>query len=225
MTTSFSCSADWTNWVSTAARWTASSRPLLEVAVTEFQRNAGLNVDGIVGETTIDRIRRLQKVGDERPAGQHPGPYGRLRRAESLSRAAGEHRSRPWRPGPGRPRAERDVSEKDVNLALGTRLADAPAPGAGRRCSCCGRATSICRSTTGRMPPTSWEPHIHICIHHAYASDPKARGRPLTTSRTRVYLSKAGKRLAGYLVDSLSRELGQGGSQEARPQLRLPSGG
>ncbi len=32
-----------------------------EVAVTEFQRNAGLNVDGIVGETTLDRLRPPQE--------------------------------------------------------------------------------------------------------------------------------------------------------------------
>ena len=42
--------------------------PLLEVAVTEFQRNAGLTVDGIVGETTLDRLRRLQKSGDPIPS-------------------------------------------------------------------------------------------------------------------------------------------------------------
>ena len=35
--------------------------PALEVAVTEFQRNTGLNVDGIVGETTLDRLKRLHK--------------------------------------------------------------------------------------------------------------------------------------------------------------------
>ena len=35
--------------------------PALEVAVTEFQRNAGLNVDGIVGETTFDRLRQLRR--------------------------------------------------------------------------------------------------------------------------------------------------------------------
>src|SRR4030042_5808634 len=51
--------------------------PPLEVAVTEFQRNAGLNVDGIVGGTTLDRLRLLQKIGQDDRAGSIPGPVHR----------------------------------------------------------------------------------------------------------------------------------------------------
>ena len=88
-TTCSICNAGSTSSASIAGPSTASSRPLLEVAVTEFQRNAGLNVDGIVGETTLDRLRRLQKVGDDGRGGQHPRPHGRLRGTAALCPACG----------------------------------------------------------------------------------------------------------------------------------------
>lgn len=181
--------------------------PLLEVAVTEFQRNAGLNVDGIVGETTVDRIRRLQKVGDEGRAvnipdrmdgyvGLHSLPGLRV----SIDPAHGG-RDR-GAPGPN------GMNEKDVNLALGTRLAalleDA------------GAEVLLLRESDVSLPlyerteaANAWESHIHICLHHAYAADPKAQGVASYYFANSVYLSKAGKRLAGYVVDAISRELGR----------------
>ena len=181
--------------------------PQLEVAVTEFQRNAGLNVDGIVGETTIDRIRRLQKVGDEMPAVNIPD---RMDGYVGLSSLPGLRVSIDPAHG-GRDRGFQVpgvMNEKDVNLALASRLAGL--------LRAAGAEVLQLRENDSNLPlyhrtdaANVWEPHVHICIHHAYASDPKARGAAAYYFANSVYLSKAGKRLAGYLVDALSRELGR----------------
>lgn len=186
--------------------------PLLEVAVTEFQRNAGLNVDGIVGETTVDRIRRLQKVGDEGRAVNIPD---RMDGYVGLHSLPGLRVSvDPAHGGLDRGfQGPNGTNEKDVNLALGTRLAallqDA------------GAEVLLLRESDLDVPlyerteaATVWEPHIHICLHHAYASDPKAKGTASYYFANSVYFSKAGKRLAGYLVDALSRELGRADLQK-----------
>lgn len=181
--------------------------PLLEVAVTEFQRNAGLNVDGIVGETTVDRIRRLQKVGDEGRAVNIPD---RMDGYVGLKSIPGLRVSIDPAHG-GRDRGVQGpngMNEKDVNLAVGVRLADRLRE-AGAQVLLL-RDTDINLSLYERTDAANvWEPHVHICLHHAYASDPKARGTASYYFANSVYLSKAGKRLAGYIVDAISRELGR----------------
>jgi N-acetylmuramoyl-L-alanine amidase len=54
-----------------------------------------------------------------------------------------------------------------------------------------------------------WEPHVHICLHHAHTASAKAQGAASFYFANKVYHSKAGKRLAGYVVDALTRELGR----------------
>jgi N-acetylmuramoyl-L-alanine amidase len=181
--------------------------PLLEVAVTEFQRNAGLNVDGIVGETTIDRLRRLQKVGDPIPAVNIPD---RMDGYVGLDSFRGLRVSVDPAHG-GRERGchgPNGFNEKDANLALGTRLAALLREA--------GAEVLLVRETDVNLPlyertdaANVWEPHIHICIHHAYASSPRAQGAASYYFANSVYLSKAGKRLAGYIVDALTRGLGR----------------
>ena len=181
--------------------------PLLEVAVTEFQRNAGLNVDGIVGETTLDRMRRLQKIGDEKNAVNIPDRMDGYVRLESLP---GLRVSIDPAHG-GRERGYQGLNgttEKDVNLALAKRLAALLREA--------GAEVFLLRETDVNLPlyeridaANVWEPHMHICIHHAYASSTKPRGTASYFFANSVYLSKAGKRLAGYIVDALSREAGR----------------
>jgi N-acetylmuramoyl-L-alanine amidase len=179
--------------------------PQLEVAVTEFQRNAGLNVDGIVGETTLDRMRRLQKIGDENNAVNIPDRLDGYQRQEALPGLrvsidpAHGGRERGYQ-GPN------GVQEKDVNLTLAKALA------ALLRES--GAEVFLLRETDVNLPlyertdaANVWEPHIHICIHHAHTLSAKPRGTAAYYFANAVYLSKAGKRLAGYIVDALSREL------------------
>ncbi len=181
--------------------------PLLEVAVTEFQRNAGLTVDGIVGETTLDRLRRLQKAGDPLPSVNIPDRMDGYVGLDSFSGlkvgidAAHGGRERGYQAANG-------TTEKDANLALAKQLAVLLAEA--------GAEVNLVRETDTSMPlyermeaANAWEPHIHICLHHAYASSPKARGAASYYFANSGYMSKAGKRLAGYIVDAISTELGR----------------
>jgi N-acetylmuramoyl-L-alanine amidase len=181
--------------------------PQLEVAVTEFQRNAGLNVDGIVGETTVDRLRRLHKVGDDERAVNIPD---RMNGYVGLKSIPGLRVSVDPAHG-GRDRGfqgPNGTTEKDANLALGLKLAELLRDA--------GADVLLLRETDVYVPlyertdaANVWEPHMHICLHHASAGDPKARGSTSYYFANSVYLSRGGKRLAGYLVDALSRELGR----------------
>jgi N-acetylmuramoyl-L-alanine amidase len=54
--------------------------PLAQAAVEEFQRNVGLDIDGVVGASTVEALRRLQR------AHQSPGVGIRARQLESLRR-------------------------------------------------------------------------------------------------------------------------------------------
>jgi N-acetylmuramoyl-L-alanine amidase len=181
--------------------------PQLEVAVTEFQRNAGLNVDGIVGETTLDRMRRLQKIGDQSNAVNIPDRMDGYVHLESLPGLrvsidpAHGGRERGYQ-GPG------GIPEKDVNLVLAKQLAALLREA--------GAEVLLLRETDANLPlyeridaANVWEPDIHICLHHGYATSAKPRGTASYFFANSVYLSKAGKRLAGYIVDALSLELGR----------------
>jgi N-acetylmuramoyl-L-alanine amidase len=179
--------------------------PQLEVAVTEFQRNAGLNVDGIVGETTTDRLRRLHKVGDS----DHPVNIpDRMNGYVGLTSLPGLRVSIDPAHG-GRERGAQGangLTEKDVNLLLGKRLA--------ALLTQAGAEVFLIRETDVNVPlyertdaANVWEAHMHLSIHHASAASPKAQGAATYYFANPVYRSEAGKRLAGYIVDALSKEL------------------
>ena len=179
--------------------------PALEVAVTEFQRNTGLNVDGIVGETTLDRLKRLHKDSTHEFFVSTPdrmnGYVGKRSLSElkvSIDPAHGGA-ERGGKEGPC-------LLEKDVNLALAKELA--------RLLDGHGVQVYLLRDRDVSIPlydrteaANAWEPDIHICIHHSSSSSPKAQGAAAYFFANRVSQSKTGKRLAGYIVDALSREL------------------
>jgi len=181
--------------------------PRLEVAVTDFQRNAGLTVDGIVGESTLDRLRRLQKVGDPIPSVNIPDRMDGYVGLDALPglRVAVD----PAHGGPERGyQCPSGICEKDVNLSLAVEL--------GSRLTAAGAEVLLLRENDIAIPlyeraeaVNAWEPHLHVCIHHAYASSEKPKGAAAFYFANSVYLSRAGKRLAGYIVDALSRELGR----------------
>lgn len=181
--------------------------PALEIAVTEFQRNAGLNVDGIVGETTLDRLRRLQKLGEGGRSGNIPdrmngyvGQQDLPGLKVSIDPAHGG-RDKGF-VGPG------GIWEKDVNLALARALA--------RLLEDAGSEVTVLRG--GDRAPSlyerieaanSWAPDIHVCIHHAWCSSPWAQGAAAFYFANPLYESRSGRRLAGYIVDALSKEVGR----------------
>jgi N-acetylmuramoyl-L-alanine amidase len=181
---------------------------VLEEAVTEFQRNVGLNVDGIVGETTFDRLLRLKKTTDEAEgsiADRMNGYVGQsslsgLRVSIDPAHGGAEHTCM------RQLRARAD--EKEVNLALGKKLA--------RVFESHGAVVYLTRETDISIPlyerteaANAWEPHIHVSIHHGANRSPKAEGVAAYYFANRTYQSQAGKRLAGYIVDAISKELGR----------------
>jgi N-acetylmuramoyl-L-alanine amidase len=181
--------------------------PALEVAVTEFQRNAGLNVDGIVGETTLDRLRLLQKIGADDKSASIPdrmnGYVGRRSLSGlrvSIDPAHGG--ADDGNVGIG------GVLEKDVNLALGRRLAVLLQER--------GASAYLLRDVDASLSlydrteaASAWEPDIHLCLHHGANPSAKASGTSAYYFANGVYESRAGRRLAGYIVDALVRELGR----------------
>ena len=182
--------------------------PALEVAVTEFQRNAGLNVDGIVGETTFDRLLRLKKLADEDKGSIADRMNGYVGRSElpglrvSIDPAHGGSERSCVRLSGVR------SDEKDVNLALAKELA--------RLLESHGAVVYLTRETDISIPlyerteaANAWEPDMHFCIHHGANRSPKAAGAATYFFANRTYQSQAGKRLAGYIVDALSKELGR----------------
>ena len=181
--------------------------PMLEEAVTEFQRNAGLNVDGIVGESTLERLRLLGK----RPEGDlsviipdRMNGYVLLRQLSGLRISIDPaHGGKDLGHG-----AVLGTPEKDINLALAQRLAELLARRGAEVFLVREKDTAITLyERTERA--NAWQPHMHLCIHHSWHSSPKAQGAATYYFANRFYRSAAGKRLAGYLVDALVRGLGR----------------
>jgi N-acetylmuramoyl-L-alanine amidase len=181
--------------------------PELEVAVTEFQKNIGLNVDGIVGETTLARLRLLDKVGHEGHVGNIPDRMDGYVGHRSLPglRVSIDPAHGGTDGGCGEVAGRR---EKDVNLALGKQLA--------QHLKECGAEVLLLREADITLPlyerteaANAWEPDIHMSLHHDWHPSPKAQGAAAFYFANTVYLSRGGRRLAGYVVDALSRELGR----------------
>ncbi len=161
-----------------------------------------------MGETTVDRIRRLQKVGDEGRAVNIPDRMDGYVGLDSLPGLrvsidpAHGGRDRGFQ-GPN------GTSEKDVNLALGTRLA-ALLEDAGAEVLLL-RESDLQRAAlrTDRRRQRVGAAHPHLPAPRLRRPTRRPRGAASYYFANSVYLSKAGKRLAGYLVDALSRELGR----------------
>jgi N-acetylmuramoyl-L-alanine amidase len=181
--------------------------PALEVAVTEFQRNAGLNVDGIVGETTFDRIRRLRQVNHEGFVAGIPDRLDGYMGQEALQQLRVSidpaHGGLDWgltEPG--------GLVEKDLNLVLALQLAEI--------LEASGATVTLIRDddTTIRLYDridlaNASESDIHICIHHSACPSRVAQGSAAYYFANDAYYSRTGKRLAGYIVDALSSEVGR----------------
>ena len=215
-----------TSWASTAGPWTASSRPPLEVAVTEFQRNAGLNVDGIVGETTLDRLRRLHQVTAPRSTSVGiPDRMDGYVGTEFASRAAGEHRPCATAASERGSREEAGRCGEGPESGSGHASWPSCSRARGRWSTCSAERRLSLRSTSGPKPPTPGSPtSTSVCIT-AHSPQPEgAGGRRLLLRQPR--LSVQGGQASGRLHRRRAEPgTGPGRSAQARPQLRLPAGG
>ena len=100
------------------------------------------------------------------------------------------------------------LREKDVNLALGIELA--------RLLAERGAVIRLLRDDDTAIAlydrteaANAWQPDIYICLHHSTNTSQKAQGATAYYFANKVYESRGGKRLAGYIVDALVRELGR----------------
>jgi N-acetylmuramoyl-L-alanine amidase len=186
--------------------------PALEVAVTEFQRNAGLIVDGIVGDTTFDRLRHLRQVNAGTNAGAIPdrmnGYVGRRSlpglRVSIDAAHGGSDRGHVVTGA----LAERALLEKDLNLQLASALA-ALLEDAGAMVDLVRKDDSGLGLYRRIEYANAWEPDIHLCVHHSWSPSPKVAGVAAYYFANSAYQSRAGRRLAGYIVDALCAELGR----------------
>jgi N-acetylmuramoyl-L-alanine amidase len=169
----------------------------VEAAVLEFQRNAGLTVDGIVGESTIVKFEALRKAESGREGKKIPERDGGFVDARRLT-----GQSVVIDPGHGGPDAgvvSRDgVAEKDVTLALGLRLAELL-----RAEGCRVRLTRerdeavplYARAVTANAAGAD----SFVSLHCNGNEEPAARGAACYFFQRSHYYSEHGLRLADYI--------------------------
>lgn len=93
----------------------------VERAILDFQRNAGLLVDGTVGPTTLRKLEALRKAESGREGKKIPDRHGGLAEAQSLTGQVVAVDAGHGGDDPGVVSAG-GVAEKDVTLALALRL-------------------------------------------------------------------------------------------------------
>lgn len=181
--------------------------PFTEGALTEFQRNAGVNLDGIVGEFTLAHLRRIRMSavgrGDKKIPDRMNGYVGSISVAGlRLSIDAAHGGADLGGVGVG------GLTEKDVNLALARELAvmfrEAGAEVLLVRED--DRAMELYERTA---TAGSFAGDLHITVHHGRHPDPRARGAAAYYFANGSYFSESGKRLAGYLLKALVGDLGR----------------
>ncbi|NLT35013.1 MAG: hypothetical protein GXX83_03845 [Gaiellales bacterium] len=179
-------------------------RQRTEDGLMEFQRNTGLNTDGMVGEATIAQLKRLKKSA----------PEGKKTVPDRLNGYVGHHT---WDgvgividPDWGDAGAARGINgllEKDVNLAVAFALQDL-VEDAGASC----RLLRLDDHPTGLYEKLEMAqglcPHLFVSIGHGRDPNPAVHGAAAFYFARESYFSESGRRLAGYMVDSLVRGLG-----------------
>ena len=181
--------------------------PLTDAGFADFQRNAGISMDGIVGESTLAHLRRIHMAavgkGDRKIPDRMNGYVGRADMSGltvSIDPAHGG--SDAGAVGVG------SLAESAVNLALARDLATLLEEE--------GAEVYLVRSgnrTLGLYERTtladSYGADLQITLHHGYHAHPAARGAAAFYFANGSYFSEAGKRLAGYMVGALVADLGR----------------
>jgi len=175
----------------------------VERAVLDFQRNAGLPQDGIVGESTVVKLEALRKAESGREGKKIPERDGGFVRARSL---VGQ--TVVIDPGHGGPDAgyvsAGGVAEKDVTLALGLRTAELLRAEGCRVLLTRERDQAVAlyaRAETANAESADY----CISLHCNSNESPEARGGACYYFQRSHYYSEHGRRLAGYVGARLAR--------------------
>ena len=175
----------------------------VERAVLDFQRNAGLPQDGMVGESTLVKLEAVRKAESGREGKKIPERDGGFVQSRSL---VGQ--TVVIDPGHGGPDTGHvsagGVAEKDVNLALGLRTAELL-----RAEGCRVRMTRerdeavalYLRADTANAESADF----CVSLHCNFNESPEARGSACYYFQRSHYYSEHGRRLAGYIGARLAR--------------------
>jgi N-acetylmuramoyl-L-alanine amidase len=169
----------------------------VERAVLDFQRNAGLPADGIVGESTLSKLEAVRKAesgreGKKIPERDRGWVAARTLTGQVVTIDPGHGGADTGCVSPG------GLAEKDVTLALGLRLAELL-----RAEGCRVRLT---REDDERVPlyarceAAGGGAHgFFISLHCNGDASPAARGAATYYFQRSHYYSEHGRRLAGYV--------------------------
>jgi N-acetylmuramoyl-L-alanine amidase len=169
----------------------------VERAVLDFQQNAGLPVDGIVGESTIRKLAALRKAETGRESKKIPERDGGYVRARSLT-----GQTVVVDPGHGGPDSGHvspgGLAEKDVALALGLRCAELlRAEGCRVQLT---RERDVAVPLYARAEAANAAAADYFLSLHCNANEaPAARGAECVYFQRSHYYSEHGHRLAGYI--------------------------
>jgi N-acetylmuramoyl-L-alanine amidase len=175
----------------------------VERAVLDFQRNAGLPLDGIVGESTLKKLEAVRKAESGREGKKIPERDRGFAAALSLT-----GQTVTIDPGHGGSDlgvvSPRGVAEKDVTLALGLRLAEL------LRAEGC--RVQLTRETDERVPlyaradaAGGRATDFFLSLHCNDARSPGARGGASYYFQRSHYYSEHGRRLAGSIGARMER--------------------
>ncbi len=178
-----------------------------ERAVLDFQKNAGLVVDGMVDESVLKSMARVTKdAGPHADDAKIPDRNGGSAAGRSLANIAividpGHGGDDPGVSGDG------PVPEKELNLQVSIML--------GRALEQEGSRIYFTRESDTDVDlydrpalANAWGGDLFISIHHNSCSSPAAQGSAAYFFCRQGYFSESGKLLAWHILNSLSRELG-----------------
>lgn len=183
--------------------------PLTDNALTDFQRNAGLNADGMAGGDTVDHLERLRKIRPESQELKIPDRMDGYVGSSSLDglRVSVDAAHGGREPG-GRSAYGDGVAGKNVNLRLAQLLASGL------------EETGVevllvreCDESLGLYDrvekANSWGTDVHMCVNHNSHYSPAAQGAATYYFCNGHYFSESGRRLGGYLIKALVEQLGR----------------
>lgn len=181
--------------------------PLTERAVLDFQRNAGLVLDGMVDESVLRVMAKVTKDGEPHfEEAKIPDRHGGYTGGKSLAQMLIA-----IDPGHGGEDAgvatSSGVFEKDLNLAVSLELA--------RELQAAGARVVLTREDDSTVTlyrraeiANLAGADIFISIHQNYEASPRAQGPAAYFFCRQGYFSEAGSNLAGHIVSCIADKFG-----------------